>query len=125
MPLRTTGVAGMRRSSASMQRLQLGWSAGTLTTKGAVGTSCPVSVGAAPPLSWPIGFASVHTTRPLANPIGRSEEHTSELQSPMYLVCRLLLEKKKKYITIFRVFKWISLSARFDLPKLTPSGIYK
>src|SRR5437879_9335348 len=25
----------------------------------------------------------------------RSEEHTSELQSPMYLVCRLLLEKKK------------------------------
>src|SRR5437764_9477164 len=29
----------------------------------------------------------------------RSEEHTSELQSPMYLVCRLLLEKKKKKIT--------------------------
>src|SRR5437763_13340261 len=25
----------------------------------------------------------------------RSEEHTSELQSPMYIVCRLLLEKKK------------------------------
>src|SRR5437762_8169521 len=28
----------------------------------------------------------------------RSEEHTSELQSPMYLVCRLLLEKKKKHV---------------------------
>src|SRR5437879_7266752 len=28
--------------------------------------------------------------------VERSEEHTSELQSPMYLVCRLLLEKKKK-----------------------------
>src|SRR2546426_8902944 len=28
--------------------------------------------------------------------IGRSEEHTSELQSPCNLVCRLLLEKKKK-----------------------------
>src|SRR5437879_9450432 len=28
-------------------------------------------------------------------PAVRSEEHTSELQSPMYLVCRLLLEKKK------------------------------
>src|SRR5437764_7745647 len=28
----------------------------------------------------------------------RSEEHTSELQSPMYLVCRLLLEKKKQKI---------------------------
>src|SRR5258708_31863481 len=27
---------------------------------------------------------------------GRSEEHTSELQSPDHLVCRLLLEKKKK-----------------------------
>src|SRR5437764_11719048 len=27
--------------------------------------------------------------------VERSEEHTSELQSPMYLVCRLLLEKKK------------------------------
>src|SRR5256885_6770221 len=29
---------------------------------------------------------------------GRSEEHTSELQSPCNLVCRLLLEKKKKKI---------------------------
>src|SRR3712207_7355544 len=28
-------------------------------------------------------------------PVGRSEEHTSELQSRQYLVCRLLLEKKK------------------------------
>src|SRR5258707_1251049 len=31
---------------------------------------------------------------------GRSEEHTSELQSRQYLVCRLLLEKKKKIISI-------------------------
>src|SRR3712207_7002181 len=30
----------------------------------------------------------------------RSEEHTSELQSRQYLVCRLLLEKKKKQVTI-------------------------
>src|SRR3712207_7038666 len=29
---------------------------------------------------------------------GRSEEHTSELQSRQYLVCRLLLEKKKKLL---------------------------
>src|SRR5690348_17584218 len=28
--------------------------------------------------------------------LARSEEHTSELQSPVHLVCRLLLEKKKK-----------------------------
>src|SRR5258707_9115307 len=33
--------------------------------------------------------------------VGRSEEHTSELQSRQYLVCRLLLEKKKK-IEYFR-----------------------
>src|SRR3712207_7844841 len=32
---------------------------------------------------------------PLQNAISRSEEHTSELQSRQYLVCRLLLEKKK------------------------------
>src|SRR2546422_2014466 len=30
--------------------------------------------------------------------LGRSEEHTSELQSRLHLVCRLLLEKKKKSI---------------------------
>src|SRR3712207_7234236 len=33
---------------------------------------------------------------PVARPARRSEEHTSELQSRQYLVCRLLLEKKKK-----------------------------
>src|SRR5258708_22125823 len=33
---------------------------------------------------------------------GRSEEHTSELQSPDHLVCRLLLEKKKKKLTILK-----------------------
>src|SRR5438876_5878890 len=32
----------------------------------------------------------------LVQPRPRSEEHTSELQSPVHLVCRLLLEKKKK-----------------------------
>src|SRR5438876_5824118 len=33
---------------------------------------------------------------PCTNARARSEEHTSELQSPVHLVCRLLLEKKKK-----------------------------
>src|SRR5258705_9059412 len=33
---------------------------------------------------------------PLSRPRNRSEEHTSELQSLRHLVCRLLLEKKKK-----------------------------
>src|SRR4051794_41710652 len=39
------------------------------------------------------------TTIPLGRWVmrtARSEEHTSELQSPVHLVCRLLLEKKKK-----------------------------
>src|SRR5438552_15724029 len=35
-------------------------------------------------------------------PAARSEEHTSELQSPDHLVCRLLLEKKKKKILQFK-----------------------
>src|SRR5690348_17629703 len=37
---------------------------------------------------------------PVRKPLRRSEEHTSELQSPVHLVCRLLLEKKKKKQTI-------------------------
>src|SRR5437764_8467169 len=37
-----------------------------------------------------------HDLAQVRRPAVRSEEHTSELQSPMYLVCRLLLEKKKK-----------------------------
>src|SRR3989442_5789830 len=35
---------------------------------------------------------------------GRSEEHTSELQSRPHLVCRLLLEKKKKRMVIERLY---------------------
>src|SRR5574337_2225403 len=35
-------------------------------------------------------------TKPWTDAADRSEEHTSELQSPLNLVCRLLLEKKKK-----------------------------
>src|SRR2546429_4274502 len=34
-------------------------------------------------------------------PSTRSEEHTSELQSRLHLVCRLLLEKKNKTVTLF------------------------
>src|SRR3712207_8194043 len=42
--------------------------------------------------------ARIERTADVAVP--RSEEHTSELQSRQYLVCRLLLEKKKKKIKI-------------------------
>src|SRR5258708_27529116 len=42
-----------------------------------------------------LGLLQVHEAR-AAIDHDRSEEHTSELQSPDHLVCRLLLEKKKK-----------------------------
>src|SRR3712207_6945934 len=39
----------------------------------------------------------VHQVEDIGLAVFRSEEHTSELQSRQYLVCRLLLEKKNKY----------------------------
>src|SRR5437879_9378243 len=48
----------------------------------------------------PCVWSAFHGRR--ACEIERSEEHTSELQSPMYLVCRLLLEKKKKIVNSAR-----------------------
>src|SRR2546426_10597694 len=53
------------------------------------------------PISWgfPTASSITATSRSCSLPwawTGRSEEHTSELQSPCNLVCRLLLEKKKK-----------------------------
>src|SRR5437763_12263701 len=42
----------------------------------------------------------------------RSEEHTSELQSPMYLVCRLLLEKKKEYLSTNNGGRWTAINKR-------------
>src|SRR3712207_8932741 len=50
-------------------------------------------------LAVPVERAVRHGGRREHDPhhhVGRSEEHTSELQSRQYLVCRLLLEKKKK-----------------------------
>src|SRR5215216_8047442 len=44
------------------------------------------------PRCWRCTRATMHSGTSAA----RSEEHTSELQSPDHLVCRLLLEKKKK-----------------------------
>src|SRR2546426_7030105 len=46
------------------------------------------------------GFAALPTADPeaAAQELERSEEHTSELQSPCNLVCRLLLEKKKRHV---------------------------
>src|SRR5256885_2429989 len=53
---------------------------------------------------------------------GRSEEHTSELQSPCNLVCRLLLEKKKHAIMSPRVKHVMSVCARYAPCKLNGGG---
>src|SRR5256885_5660444 len=44
-------------------------------------------------------MAQIYSASSLSEIIRRSEEHTSELQSPCNLVCRLLLEKKNTYLT--------------------------
>src|SRR5690348_17696220 len=44
---------------------------------------------------------------------GRSEEHTSELQSPVHLVCRLLLEKKKNNNAVVHLVAIIKLSLSY------------
>src|SRR3712207_7427774 len=72
-------------------------------SSGAVGCSARGTVPRAPrgsprcsswsaPRAWPPGCGAGSA---------RSEEHTSELQSRQYLVCRLLLEKKKDQASVF------------------------
>src|SRR6266850_1024743 len=64
------------------------------------GIPTPNDIALGPDLAWPIGIPQPSSLiRSLkcvsAASMARSEEHTSELQSPCNLVCRLLLEKKK------------------------------
>src|SRR3712207_7050746 len=63
--------------------------------------------GSQPMCGYPQLIAAYHVLHRLLVPrhspcaLSRSEEHTSELQSRQYLVCRLLLEKKNKQSHIF------------------------
>src|SRR3712207_7386880 len=50
------------------------------------------------------GAGPVPSGQPRRSDRRRSEEHTSELQSRQYLVCRLLLEKKKNSLSLFHQF---------------------
>src|SRR2546422_7464251 len=59
-----------------------------------------LNAGALKPAAPGPGHAAAHAHGPEWQE--RSEEHTSELQSRLHLVCRLLLEKKKKHITAAR-----------------------
>src|SRR5256885_7577554 len=52
----------------------------------------------------------------------RSEEHTSELQSPCNLVCRLLLEKKKQHIPLTPIREEIAVLVRRVGVALTVTG---
>src|SRR5438876_4584432 len=51
-----------------------------------------------------------------ATAVKRSEEHTSELQSPVHLVCRLLLEKKNN--------NWCGMAHRWPLSAWTSSAYW-
>src|SRR2546430_5985729 len=73
------------------------------------------------PICWPGSFASTRRSRSApprcttsAASAGRypsrSEEHTSELQSQSNLVCRLLLEKKKKTHTVIYIMNTCALT---------------
>src|SRR5438034_3320762 len=68
------------RSTASVKLVPAGVTAGEI-------------VRVSPPLTTPVAVKAMRLT---ATSSVRSEEHTSELQSHSDLVCRLLLEKKKK-----------------------------
>src|SRR2546425_2570335 len=73
----------------------------SVTQSGPEGTPAQalIAIAAAPPADASHRTAIVAPSRAARQPrqaTMRSEEHTSELQSLAYLVCRLLLEKKKK-----------------------------
>src|SRR3989454_5488848 len=77
---------------------------GTRSNRSAIGAEVTVEAGGTRQLKivdGGMGFASqndrrLHFGLGGAARVDRSEEHTSELQSPCNLVCRLLLEKKKR-----------------------------
>src|SRR2546429_1581524 len=83
----------------------------TVTYKDAVGLEHVVSIVGIDEVDLDRGYISWRS--PLANALikaspgdrVRSEEHTSELQSRLHLVCRLLLEKKKKKHHKFKVLQ--------------------
>src|SRR2546425_3202861 len=85
-------VAGCKTESA--KRKEVGECAAITLTVEAAATCLEVHYGWKKPAAVVAARAFQHQRDSIAQV--RSEEHTSELQSLAYLVCRLLLEKKKK-----------------------------
>src|SRR5258708_9979056 len=74
------------------------------------GNYCLVEEWKSKPFNLPLKKADQTTDSACLRNLYRSEEHTSELQSPDHLVCRLLLEKKKKQ----RILPFNHLPPPFD-----------
>src|SRR3712207_7424038 len=87
LPISAATSSGHGRASCSSTR----------ASAAVVGPALPCTIAVTKPGSLPITRVP---SRKL--PAARSEEHTSELQSRQYLVCRLLLEKKK-YLVFSRL----------------------
>src|SRR2546426_1536544 len=92
-------MSSPRGGAGTVQRLYS--PAGSLVPATIKSASVSSTVAALAPVrhTWFHGTTPPKITRPRAEGRLRSEEHTSELQSPCNLVCRLLLEKKKKNST--------------------------
>src|SRR6266705_3994042 len=88
-----TLTSGCRRTCAASVAIAVQWSPPSTVSTESAGTSARRSA------TWdqPVSMSDPAVRSPMScTPRPRSEEHTSELQSPYDLVCRLLLEKKKK-----------------------------
>src|SRR3712207_7389722 len=91
-PYTTLFRSGVQDADAFRAESRKGWGA----VAHAWGTHGVEQMQAAMPVTmWMIDAAQLQPGHEVLE-LARSEEHTSELQSRQYLVCRLLLEKKKK-----------------------------
>src|SRR2546428_7860831 len=77
----------------------------------------------AQPAHRPVHRRRRHGARHLARQMSRSEEHTSELQSRSDLVCRLLLEKKKKTLKTYSPTCVYNMIAMIDVSDAMRSDI--
>src|SRR5689334_17461090 len=87
----TTGV-GTGATADGIEDITFQFDFDSALANGGTGFTLPVGpAGNTKDVAIPLGAEG-----PITTPADRSEEHTSELQSQFHLVCRLLLEKKKK-----------------------------